>query len=231
MRKWIIAACMGAALAAPAFAQQFRSQLMTAPEMLSAAQAVKNAKTQPLLEQWVRVCLKKEWGNCQVAWWQLAESGGLVQIEGEGFSSWGFLKQPDANEVLMHMVTALNNPAYRAAWDIEITTTKQYADVPNIVDGRNALTDGVDHKIALAIIKERLIDKKVGYNVEQEMPLPRLEWLRLVALMYAVREDSASAYQVLGELQKHAKITPEATSIYNQTVQAVQTYIKAGATK
>lgn len=231
MRKWIIAACMGAALAAPAFAQQFRSQLMTATELVSAAHAVKNPQTQPLLEQWVRVCLQKEWGNCQVAWWNLAKDGGLIQIEGEGYSSWGFLKQPDANQVLMHMVTGLNNPAYRGAWDIEITTTKQYSDVPNIVDGRNALTDGVDHKIALAIIKERFAVKKVGYEVAQEMAQPKMEWLRLVALMYTVREDSASAYQVLGELQKHAKMNAEDSLIYNQTVQAVQTYIKSGTAK
>ena len=231
MYKWIIALCMGAALSAPAFAQKFRSQLMTGPEMIRAAQAVKDPKTRPLLENWVRVCLQKEWGNCQVAWWNLTEHGGLTQIQSEDHVLWGFLKQPDANEVMMHMVTALNNAAYRPFWDIEITTSKQYADVPNIVDGRNALTDGVDHKIALAIIKERFAIKKVGYEVEREMPLPRLEWLRLLALMYAVREDTPSAYQALNELQKHAKITPNATEIYNQTVQAVQTYIKAGATK
>jgi hypothetical protein len=231
MRKWFIAACIGAALTAPAFAQQFRSQLMTAPEMIGAAQGVKNKNTQPLLEKWVRVCLQKEWGNCQVAWWALAEKGGLVQIEGDGYSTWGFLKQPDANQVLMHMITGLNNPTYRSAWDIEITTTKQYDDVPNIVDGRNALTDGLDHKIALAIITERFLSRKVGYDVSQEMPLPRLEWLRLVSLMYAVRDDITSAYQVLGELQKHANITPDAAKVYNQTLQAIQAYIKSEAVK
>lgn len=231
MRKWFITLCVGAALASPVYAQQFRDQLMTAPEMISATQAVKNPKTQPLLEKWVRVCLKKEWGNCQVAWWNLAEQGGLTQIENEGYSSWGFLKQPDANEVLMHMVTALNNPPYRSAWDIEVTTTKQYADIPNIVEGRNALTDGTDQAIVLAIIKERFIVKNVAYQVNQEMPNEKMEWLRLVALMYAVREDSASSYQVLAELQKHAKITPAATETYNRTVQAVQAYIKKEAIK
>ena len=231
MYKWIISACISAVIALPVFAQQGRSQLMTGPEMISAAQSIKNTKTQPLLEKWVRVCLQKEWGNCQVAWWNLADQGGLVQISGEGHISWGFLNQRDANEVLMHLVTAMSNPPYRSAWNMEITTTKQYADIPNIVEGRNALTDGVDHTISLAIIKERFMTRNVAYDVENEMPLPRVEWLRLVALMYAVRDDAPSAYQVLNELQKHAKITPESAVIYNQTVQAIQAYIKAGATK
>lgn len=231
MRKIFITACLGAALAFSANAQEFRNQLMTGPEMISAAQAVKNTKTQPLLEQWVRACLKKEWGNCQVAWWNLADKGELTPIENDGFSSWGFLKQPDANQVLMHMITGLNNPAYRSAWDIEITTTKQYADVPNVVEGRNALTDGVDHHIALSIVQERFLVRKVAYEVRGEMPTPHLEWLRLVALMYAVRDDTASSYQVLAELQNHAKLSPEATQVYNQTVQAVQDYIKKGNIK
>lgn len=231
MRKWIVALLLGTTLAAPALAQQFRSQLMTAQEMVSAAHAVKNTKTQPLLEQWVRVCLKKEWGNCQVAWFNLTEQGGLTQIENEGYSSWGFINQADANQVLMHMVTALNAPAYVGAWDMEITTTKQVADVPNVVDGRNALTDGTDQRIALAIIGERFASRQVSYIVQQEMPSTKMEWLRLVALMYAVRDDASSSYQALSELQKHAKMNPEASEPYNQTVRAVQEYIKKGTKK
>lgn len=231
MRKWFTIFFMSAALAAPVYAQQPRTQLMTAPEMISAAQAVKNAKTQPLLEKWVRVCLQKEWGNCQVAWWNLVEQGGLTQMDNEGYSSWGFLKQPDANEVLMHLVAALNVPPYRSAWNIEVTTTKQYADIPNIVEGQNALTDGADQVIVLAIIQERFTVKNVAYQMNQEMPTKKMEWLRLVALMYAVRDDAASSYQVLTELQKHAKITQGATDTYNRTVQAVQAYIKKGASK
>lgn len=231
MLKWIISLCLGATLGGSVFSQQVRNQPMTASEMVGAAQVIKNAKTQPLLEKWVRVCLKKEWGNCQVAWWDLIEQGGLTQIESDGHVLWGFIKQPDANQILMNMITGLNNPAYRPAWDIEITMTKQYQDMPNIVDGRNALIESVDQKIAIAIIRERFASKKVSYDVEREMSIPRLEWFRLVALMYAVREDASSAYQVLSELQKHAKTTPEAATIYNQTVQAVQTYIKVGAIK
>ncbi len=231
MRKWIVALLLGTTLAIPAFAQQFRNQLMTGQEMIGAAQAVKNQKTQPLLEQWVRVCLKKEWGNCQIAWFNLTEQGGLTQIENEGYSSWGFINQADANQVLMHMVTALNAPAYVGAWDMEITTTKQITDVPNVVDGRNALTDGTDQRIALAIIAERFASRRVSYTVQQEMPSMKMEWLRLVALMYAVREDASSSYQALAELQKHAKMNPEASEPYNQAVRAVQEYIKKGTNK
>ena len=231
MRKWIIALCVGMSLGASVSAQQIRNQLMTAQEMVAAAHAVKNPKTQPWLEQWVRVCLKKEWGNCQVAWLNLAEQGGLTQIENEGYSSWGFLDQPDANQVLMHMVTALNAPAYVGAWDMEITTTKQVADVPNVVDGRNALTDGTDQRIALAIITERFMARNVVYAVQQEMPGTRMEWMRLVALMYAVRDEKPSAYQALAELQKQAKGNPEAIDPYNKTVNAIQEYLKKGVLK
>ena len=231
MRKWFITLSMAASLAAPAYAQQFRTQLMTAPEMISAAQTVRNAKTQPLLEKWVRVCLQKEWGNCQVAWWNLVEQGGLTQMDNAGYSSWGFLKQPDADQVLMHLVAALNVPPYRSSWNMEVTTSKQYADIPNMVEGLNALIDGADQVIVLAIIQERFTVKNVAYQVNQEMPTQKMEWLRLVALMYAVREDAASSYQVLAELQKYAKTAPGATETYNRTVQAVQTYIKKGENK
>lgn len=226
MRNWIITLCMGAALATSAHAQSASGQLMTAPEMIRAAQAVKNEKTQPLLERWVRVCLKKEWGNCQIAWWNMTQKGGLTQIEGEGFNGWGFLNQPDANQVLMHMVTGLDNPTYRPSWDMEITTSKQYADIPNIVAGRNALTDGVDQQFAVAIVQERFTQRGVMYDVRDEFAEPPLEWLRLVSLMYAVRDDAASSYQVLAELQKHANINAEAATVYNNTVKAVQEYIK-----
>lgn len=231
MRNWIITLCLGAALATTAQAQQASGQLMTAPEMVRAAHTVKNAQTQPLLETWVTVCLKKEWGNCQIAWWNMTQKGGLVQIEGEGYSGWGFLNQPDANKVLMHMVTGLDNPAYRPSWDMEITTSKQYADIPNIVAGRNALTDGVDQQFAVAIVQERFTQRGVMYDAKDEFDTPALEWLRLVSLMYAVRDDAASSYQVLTELQKHATMNTESTAVYNNTVKAVQEYIKRGPAK
>ena len=63
------------------------------------------------------------------------------------------------------------------------------------------------------------------------MPGTRMEWMRLVALMYAVRDDKPSAYQALAELQKQAKGNPEAIDPYNKTVNAIQEYLKKGVLK
>ena len=230
---WITAALSAALLVpmAPAFAKESRSQLMTSSEMMVAARGVKNAETRPRLEHWVNVCLQKKWGSCQVAWWDLIDKGNLVQIENDGFSTWGFLKQDDANEVLMHMVFALDNPSYRSYWDIEITPSKNKDGLPNIMDGRQALTNGAEHRSALSILEERFASRGVAYKVLEEMPTRQLEWLRTLALMFTIRDDTTSAYQVLTELHSRAANTPEAMELYNKTLQAVKSYSSQGVKK
>ena len=207
------------------------TKLMTPDEMKVAAQMVKDTSTRPYLVAWVEACTAKRWGDCQVTWWNLIEKGNLAQMENDGYPMWGFLKQPDANRVLMHMVAALNYPTYQANWDMEISTTVSYKDIPRIIDGRSALTNGLDHTIALKIIDERFRTKGIMFEVRNEMPTPKLEWLRLVALMFTVRNDPTSATQVLMTLQKYVKMNGDIAILYNENVKAIQQYQKAGDIK
>lgn len=231
MNKFLKVLLVGVAFTSSVYAQEPRTQLMSANEMHMATQSVKNTTTKTLLEKWVTVCLKKEWGSCQVAWWDLTERGGLTRIQNDEYENWGFVGQPDANQVLMHMLTALDNPSYRPFWDMELTPSPNSTSMPSIMAGRMALVDGTEQILALNMIKDQFNARGIAYQTHEEMPTPHLEWLRLLSLMFAIRDDAASSYQVLSELQKHSNSSPEATGRYNETLRAIQAYLKKGAPK
>jgi len=201
---------------------QSRSGLMSPAQMLAAAQAVPNKKTRVPLAAWVRACSTQRWGQCHVQWWNLIQDGGLIQIEQEGFSGWGFIGQPAANRVLVHMTAALDHPNYRARWDLDLKTYGEAGGLPVIIDGRSALTNGADHALVLSMLEHNLRHFNISYDMYQEMATPAAEWLRLLAMMLASQGDAVASNEVLHHLHGYAKGNAQEAAVYNATVQAAK---------
>lgn len=225
--RWAAPIVLSAQLLSPVQASAQEQGLMSPAEMSRAALSVKNADLRKPLNDWVVACTTKQWGACQMRWWDLTKHG-LTSIEQDGYSMWGFLKQPDANQVVMHLVSALNYPAYRSYWDLELETSKKYEGLPRILDGRDVMNSPADYVLATKMIRTAYKEKGINLGNWAESDDNTWEWYRMLAFMFTMRNDATNAYQVLTEMQNYATIKKDLAADYAFMWKAVTTYHQKG---
>ena len=158
--------------------------------------------------------------------------GGLSRVSDpeNGFIYYAYENNEDANKALSDMLGLFElSPLAKSAWQMEVTTDKQLKGMPLITQGQRILLDSSEAIAVMRIVDQRFKERAIKVNFKERMDSDRLEWLRLVSLMYAVRDDTTSTYDALNQLQKGVVAEgsdAQAVAAYNLTVKAVETYLK-----
>lgn len=212
----------------------------TVPEVQARINTVQDETTRHYLQAWVTACSRQQWGSCQAAWWDMLTKGGLSRVSDpeNGFVYYAYKNNEEANKALSDMLGLFElSPAAKSAWQMEVTTNKQLKGMPLITQGQRILLDSSEAIAVMRMVDQRFKERAIKVNFKERMDSDRLEWLRLVSLMYAIRDDAASTYDALAQLQKGVIAegnNPDAIAAYNLTVKAVDTYLKkkeTGATQ
>ena len=204
----------------------------TLPEVQARVSSVKNDTIRQHLQAWVSACGNQRWGSCQAAWWDMLTKGGLSRVSDpeNGFIYYAYENNEDANKALSDMLGLFElSPLAKSAWQMEVTTDKQLKGMPRITQGQRILLDSSEAIAVMRIVDQRFKERAIKVNFKERMDNDRLEWLRLVSLMYAIRDDTNSAYDALSQLQKGVVAEgsdAQAVAAYNLTVKAVETYLK-----
>lgn len=204
----------------------------TLPEVKARVSSVKNDTIRQHLQAWVSACGNQRWGSCQAAWWDMLTKGGLSRVSDHenGFIYYAYENNEDANKALSDMLGLFEmSPLAKSAWQMEVTTDKQLKGMPLITQGQRILLDSSEAIAVMRIVEQRFKERALKVNLKERMDSDRLEWLRLVSLMYAVRDDTTSTYDALNQLQKGVVAEgsdAQAVAAYNLTVKAVETYLK-----
>ena len=204
----------------------------TLPEAQERVSSVKNDTIRQHLQAWVSACGNQRWGSCQAAWWDMLTKGGLSRVSDpeNGFIYYAYENNEDANKALSDMLGLFElSPLAKSAWQMEVTTDKQLKGMPRITQGQRILLDSSEAIAVMRIVDQRFKERAIKVNFKERMDNDRLEWLRLVSLMYAVRDDTTSTYDALNQLQKGVVAEgsdAQAVAAYNLTVKAVETYLK-----
>ena len=217
----------------PAWAERLPFEAArTLPEVQASVSAVKDDATRQYLQSWVSACGSQRWGSCQAAWWDMLTKGGLSRVSDpeNGFIYYAYENNEDANKALSDMLGLFElSPLAKSAWQMEVTTDKQLKGMPLITQGQRILLDSSEAIAVMRIVDQRFKERAIKVNFKERMDSDRLEWLRLVSLMYAVRDDTTSTYDALNQLQKGVVAEgsdAQAVAAYNLTVKAVETYLK-----
>ena len=204
----------------------------TLPEVQTSVSSVKNDTIRQHLQTWVSACGSQRWGSCQAAWWDMLTKGGLSRVSDpeNGFIYYAYENNEAANKALSDMLGLFElSPLAKSAWQMEVTTDKQLKGMPRITQGQRILLDSSEAIAVMRIVDQRFKERAIKVNFKERMDSDRLEWLRLVSLMYAVRDDTTSTYDALNQLQKGVVAEgsdAQAVAAYNLTVKAVETYLK-----
>ena len=204
----------------------------TLPEVQASVSSVKNDTIRQHLQAWVSACGSQRWGSCQAAWWDMLTKGGLSRVSDpeNGFIYYAYENNEDDNKALSDMLGLFElSPLAKSAWQMEVTTDKQLKGMPLITQGQRILLDSSEAIAVMRIVDQRFKERAIKVNFKERMDSDRLEWLRLVSLMYAVRDDTTSTYDALNQLQKGVVAEgsdAQAVAAYNLTVKAVETYLK-----
>lgn len=218
----------------PAWAERLPFEAArTLPEVQASVSAVKDDATRQYLQSWVSACGNQRWGSCQAAWWDMLTKGGLSRVSDpeNGFVYYAYKDNDEAaNKALSDMLGLFElSPLAKSAWQMEVTTDKQLKGMPRITQGQRILLDSSEAIAVMRIVDQRFKERAIKVNFKERMDSDRLEWLRLVSLMYAIRDDTNSAYDALSQLQKGVVAEgsdAQAVAAYNLTVKAVETYLK-----
>ena len=217
----------------PAWAERLPFEAArTLPEVQASVSSVKDDATRQYLQSWVSACGNQRWGSCQAAWWDMLTKGGLSRVSDpeNGFVYYAYKDNDEANKALSDMLGLFElSPSAKSAWQMEVTTSKQMKGMPLITQGQRILLDSSEAVAVVRMIEQRFKERAIKVNLKERMDSDRLEWLRLVSLMYAVRDDATSAYDALSQLQKGVVAEgsdAQAVAAYNLTVKAVETYLK-----
>lgn len=186
---------------------------------------IKDSKRRTALIKYFNECKNKRLFSCHLAWFDLHEVGlDMVYNVQSGMESWVFEKDPKSTELYRAISIALSHPAYRDGWDLVVRPRYASTDLPSEAPARLGLHDDQWYFTTLDIVTNHFASVGITYATDKGFKEPRADWIRYLALSYAIRGDVTNTYAAIGELKSYAKINKDNVAIYNATLSAVQKY-------
>lgn len=199
---------------------------LTMAQVQSELPSIKNQARKFAMIKFFNECKAKRLFTCHLAWFDLNAAGlDMVYNVKSGLESWQFENDPKSTALYRAITIALTHPNYRDGWDLVVRPKYMDAELPTEAAAREGLYDDTWNFATLDIVSQHFEYANIEYETGKGFTDPRGEWIRYLALVFAIRGDASNTYTAINELKSYAKINTANGVLYNNTLSAVQKYL------
>lgn len=201
---------------------------LTMAQVQTELPTIKDTQRRHALIKFFNECKNKRWFHCQLSWFDLNAAGlDMVYNVKSGLETWEFEADTKSTSLYRAIAIALTHPSYRDGWDLMVRAKYMSPDIPTEALAREGLYDDQWNFATLDIVNQHFQSRGISYDVNKGFTDPRAEWIRYLALVFAVRGDVTNTYTAINELKNYAKINKANGLLYNNTLAAMQKYLSS----
>lgn len=228
MKKIILSALLSLGMSTYSFAAQTAAPAgeLTMAQVQAQLPTIKDEARRVAMLKFYNECKNRNLYSCQMAWFDLHDVGlDMIFHVKTGLESWEFSKDSKSTALYRAIAIALTHPSYRNGWDLIVRAKYSVEDLPNEAPAREGLHDDPWHFATLDIVNQHFKSVGISYEVDKGFSDPRAEWIRYLALVFAIRGDVTNTNAAMVDLKSYAKINKSDIALYNNTLYSVQKYL------